>query len=316
MATRNGGDGGWLRRGNLTASQINLRTDEDRSQDGERNHAAERASIAAFETTFVADTLGPSPDLLLHYNFEPYTQLNSTTIMDDSGNQNHGALNGDAALTAGGISGSALTLDGDNDFLNSGDIDLLDPFTVSLWFKRANETSSSTNHNVNNVLVAQSSNGDNDNLEIGTQGSNVEIYLDTQDQDGPNPFAIDSGIANDEWNHLVLIYDQSLTEEMSLYVNNELVTSESQWGGLLDGSASSPLTFGIARPDRGDPWGDFHGLLDEIQIYTRALEWYEVDFLYRNPGQVVRLIPEPTTLLIWSLLAGLGIGAGWWRRKR
>jgi len=28
------------------------------------------------------------------------------------------------------------------------------------------------------------------------------------------------------------------------------------------------------------------------------------------------VIPEPSTLLIWSLLAGLGIGVGWWRRKR
>jgi hypothetical protein len=27
-------------------------------------------------------------------------------------------------------------------------------------------------------------------------------------------------------------------------------------------------------------------------------------------------IPEPSTLLIWSLLAGLGIGAGWRRRER
>jgi hypothetical protein len=27
-------------------------------------------------------------------------------------------------------------------------------------------------------------------------------------------------------------------------------------------------------------------------------------------------VPEPATLLVWSLLAGLGMGAGWYRRKR
>ena len=27
-------------------------------------------------------------------------------------------------------------------------------------------------------------------------------------------------------------------------------------------------------------------------------------------------VPEPTTLIIWSLLGGLGIGLGWWRRRR
>ena len=27
-------------------------------------------------------------------------------------------------------------------------------------------------------------------------------------------------------------------------------------------------------------------------------------------------VPEPTTLIIWSVLGGLGVGVGWWRRKR
>jgi len=30
---------------------------------------------------------------------------------------------------------------------------------------------------------------------------------------------------------------------------------------------------------------------------------------------ILGVIPEPSTLLIWSLLAALGIGWGWWRRK-
>jgi len=29
-----------------------------------------------------------------------------------------------------------------------------------------------------------------------------------------------------------------------------------------------------------------------------------------------RPIPEPATLIIWSLLGGLGVGLGWWRRRR
>jgi hypothetical protein len=35
-------------------------------------------------------------------------------------------------------------------------------------------------------------------------------------------------------------------------------------------------------------------------------------------GRILQLtlVPEPTTLLVWSLLAGLGVGLGWRRRKR
>ena len=46
-------------------------------------------------------------------------------------------------------------------------------FSISLWFYRRSDISgddNDTNHQVNNVLVAQSSNFDNDNLEIGTEG--------------------------------------------------------------------------------------------------------------------------------------------------
>ena len=35
-----------------------------------------------------------------------------------------------------------------------------------------------------------------------------------------------------------------------------------------------------------------------------------------RPFQQPTIIPEPGTLLVWSLLAGLGVGSGWWRRKR
>jgi len=48
MARRDGGDGGWLRRGAITATGVNLTVDEDQFNDSERNHTAEAASIAAF----------------------------------------------------------------------------------------------------------------------------------------------------------------------------------------------------------------------------------------------------------------------------
>ena len=70
--------------------------------------------------------------------------------------------------------GRVLSFDGDNDYVNLGDInemDQIDRFTLSLWFNR-NQTASSrsTNHGVDNVLVAQSSQRSNDNFEIGTHG--------------------------------------------------------------------------------------------------------------------------------------------------
>ena len=53
--TRNGGDGGWLRRCSLSSSQIGLVVDEDTARDTERSHTGESASIFAFSQSFHAN---------------------------------------------------------------------------------------------------------------------------------------------------------------------------------------------------------------------------------------------------------------------
>jgi len=58
--THNGGDGGWLRRCDLTSNGIGLIVDEDQDQDGERNHAAENAGIVAFSRSFDAQFTNPN----------------------------------------------------------------------------------------------------------------------------------------------------------------------------------------------------------------------------------------------------------------
>ena len=53
--TRNGGDGGWLRRCSLSSSTIGLVVDEDTEGDTERSHTSESASIFAFSDSFHAN---------------------------------------------------------------------------------------------------------------------------------------------------------------------------------------------------------------------------------------------------------------------
>jgi len=100
----------------------------------------------------------------------------------------------------------------ENNYVTFGDADLGDgqsKFSVSVWFKRETGRDDPTNHNVDNVLIAQSSD-ENDNFELGTDGSNIEGYLDT----GLDvEFSADAGIANDAWTHVVFTYDDDLGGE-------------------------------------------------------------------------------------------------------
>ena len=107
-----------------------------------------------------------------------------SSAMDQMG-QAHGQING-ANSVIDGTRGRVLHFDGNDDFVNLGDIDVMDNierFTFSVWFKRDSDIAGAspiaTNHEINNVLLAQSSSASNDNLEIGTEGTKVEIYIDS-----------------------------------------------------------------------------------------------------------------------------------------
>ena len=58
LATRDGADGGWLRRCSVGPSGVGLLVDEDTSNDADRSHTTEMASILAFSNTFLAAPSG------------------------------------------------------------------------------------------------------------------------------------------------------------------------------------------------------------------------------------------------------------------
>lgn len=226
---------------------------------------------------------------------------------DNSGNGNDGTIVGASYIdNSNGVKfGKALVFDGDNDYVNCGDINDLDTpgyLTVEIWFYRDTNVGSFTNHGINNVLVAKSSSGSNDNLEIGTQGSRVEIYIDSSNYDSSGAF--NAGIQNDRWYFLVLRYNKDISNEVKVYVydsiDDSLVTQQwSAWGGNLDSSGTSPFSIGIARPD-SVKWGDFDGYIDSVRIYNRALGDDEIAEHY-NTSQ-----PVPFDIRRYLLIKSVG----------
>ncbi|MHC4178333.1 MAG: LamG domain-containing protein, partial [Planctomycetota bacterium] len=212
---------------------------------------------------------------------------------DDGPNGNHGTVEG-ATWTTDTVFGGALAFDGDNDYVNFGQpspldsIDQATAMTVAMWFKRVTHNPSpndaDTNHGINNVLLAHSSQSTGDNFELGTQADGIELYIDSQN--GGDDFIRNpgeqppGGIANGIWHHIAVTYDSSDSDnEVSLYFNGELIR---EWGapnGQLDTNATTtdtPWSIGIARPDRGDPWAEFGGIIDEFYLYDRVLSEEEI----------------------------------------
>jgi uncharacterized delta-60 repeat protein len=207
-------------------------------------------------------------------------------VKDLSGHLHNGNRGGNATTTSDSRYGRAGYFDGTNDYVNLGDINELDSpgyLTVELWFKRLSDQSSATNQGINNVLIAQSSYNSNDNLEIGTEGTNIEFYIDSSS--GYNGvMSVDAGIQDNVWYHLVLTYNQDDPNEVKLYLNGTKIAEWPDYSGVLTSSGTSPLTIGMARPSSSTSgqWGDYHGLIDEVAIYTRALTDTEVKEHYTS----------------------------------
>ena len=176
----------------------------------------------------------------------------------------------------------AHSFDGTDDIISCGDItDLRRPgyFTVMFWFKRTEDnsgTSYDSNHKTNNIMYSKGSDGNNDNIEIGSEGSEIEIYLDNSS--GDDELSFDAGITNDTWYHLAVTYDQDQSDETTLFIDGSEVESWNNASGILDKSTGSPVTIG----DTDHESAPFTGQIDEVAVWTSVLTPSQISAIYNS----------------------------------
>ena len=248
-------------------------------------YANPTAALPAESSTWGAQNVWANHSAVWHMQEDP-----ATGIQDSTANSYDGTATGTVTQVSGHM-GNASDFDGSNDYVSFGDIaefDVMEKFTYSTWFKRETDLNDATNHNAENVLIAQSSTAANDNFEVGTDGSSVDIYVDG----GPNlTQSASASIAADTWHKITVSFDSTLaSDETKLYVDGFLVQSWSDTTADLDSSDTSPLTMGIARPV-GDAWGDFDGLIDFTYITNGVVmspEWIWTEYQnQRYPGAFI-----------------------------
>lgn len=83
-----------------------------------------------------------------------------------------------------------------------------------------------------------------------------------------------------EWNHIAAIYDGN---SMSLYLNGVSIASIPK-SGVISSSTSVPVSIGNQPPGAG--LRPFHGKIDEVRLYERAITLAEI-------GSLAQLTPPP-----------------------
>lgn len=240
----------------------------------------------------------PKPGILFaSYPFEGNAE-------DISGNKHHAKVNG-ATLTSDrfGQTNSAYSFDGQDDYIIATDFSDFPegntPRTIAGWFK------SSKKDPYLMMLFGFGATNDGYNFQVGIGPGNYSTtttFLAKTQVDAPpattvpaSEFRVNgwgdsydwrTGIAPSEyldgtWHHCAVTYDGITT---SIYFDGVFKTSTTQYRYIADPAAMNLV---IGHEIDLDEWA-FEGALDDIKVFTRALDSREVFRLY-SPEETSRI---------------------------
>ena len=176
-----------------------------------------------------------------------------------------GTLNGDATFASGEVS-QAFSFDGNGDYVEAPNSASLNPgvVTVDAWIKPSDV---SGNHNVifkgNHEYLLQIRNG---NVLFGSKDSSGN-YAEFQGS---------LTVPANQWSHVAITHDGSTKR---IYVNGALDPVTQSQSGLYTGD-TDPLEIGTHHFIQEF----FSGLIDEVEIFSRALSQQEIQAIYDAGG--------------------------------
>jgi len=209
-------------------------------------------------------------DRSLH-GYWPMDEYNTTCITDNSTYDNNGVFQnglGPADIVPGRF-GKALDFDGTDDAVNLGNNSSLNlgtgDFTVLLW-----EKSHQTNYSGDAVILGNQP-------EINGTGYYAGIHddkakLSTQQGGLITNVTGATNITDNAWHHLVYIRHGS---QLTLYV-------DAQYDQGTTGTIRNITNKQDTCLSQTQAAAHFDGLLDEAQLYTRALSWEEINASYNS----------------------------------
>ena len=223
-------------------------------------------------TLAIYKTIGIVPEVLARDQISNWWWFNEGLgdMATDSIGDNHGSLIGGAGWAADAIEGTSVEFEKPSQMIDMGSVSLspFNPglFQLSFWFKRKNEAFTWSTEQISNVMVSM---GDENSstLQIGTNGQTVEVFMDTAVRS--QRISIGSGVAKNQWHHLMVSYDENATDgyELKVYLDGQLSGYSSDLGGILQVKASDYWLLGAASKISPTN-GRFIGLIDDMRFYT------------------------------------------------
>ncbi len=225
--------------------------------------------------------------LLAHWEFDDGS---GTTARDSSGNGHDGTLKGDPKWVAGIIGSGALSLDGSDGLVEAphhASLNLTDTLTITAWVKlhdlgtyyfivcKQPSGTARDNYPGNYEFRTEANTGA---LQFGHQQAEGEVYVF---------YTSTMRIVAGQWYHVAVAFTKGGMVEF--YVD-----------GAPAGSAAQTTNFGVLNNEpiriggRKDGYSFFNGLLDDVQIYNRALSAGQVQKLFDGIPPSFKIAEKPS----------------------
>ncbi|MFE6775287.1 LamG-like jellyroll fold domain-containing protein [Streptomyces sp. NPDC057702] len=251
----------------------------------------------------------------------------SATAVTGRGQRVTGTPHGAPTLGAPGVASTALTLDGTDDHVRTGQpvLDTHQSFALSLWARlpkdrgeRPMVAASQAGATLRGFELYHSSTLGWVFLRAGADDPNAPVVR-AAERPCPETDPTCAGAGLGEWAHVVAAYDYD-AGELKLYVNGTLKATEAFTTPWL---ARGHLTLGGAEYADGIG-GFFRGDLDEVRLYDRVISDDEVRQLFRQrplvkgrwklesaTGTPATSPDETAARRPLTLASGARVGPGW-----
>ena len=202
-------------------------------------------------------------------------------VADRSGNGHNGAASGCAWTSAGRFHGGAMAFDSNADSVNAGtdlDFPAWERYTVSLWFRH--DGGGDKGPQYGHKMLDKTDWYHDWHLHLhppGQEGGGAgEIGLTLYEARREAGFADNSrNYADGAWHHVAVVRDGTYGE---FWVDGTLHSSTST--DMMSVTNSAPVCVGNSYSGDSFQRKGWHGLLDEIRIFDRALSMDEVRALH------------------------------------
>ncbi|MEO0478446.1 MAG: LamG-like jellyroll fold domain-containing protein [Planctomycetota bacterium] len=229
-----------------------------------------RGNVSTTPATVQVTTPAPpgDPTLLANYGFEEGA---GTVILDSTGNSNDGTLAG--AIRGAGFFGAGIRNDGASGSVDLGTLDVVGPgLTLAMWVRPEGFGVP------DGRMISKASGFDNDShvwMVSRVNGNQLRFRLRTDAGPTQTLIAPAGSLVLGEWTHVAVTYDGAF---MRIFQDGVELDSLA-WTGSV---AVDPAV-AVAIGDQPGGGKNFHGDLDEVWIYGRALSSTEITDLMGTP---------------------------------